>query len=108
MVVGASIAGKDRSKGLMAGLRGAPVGGHDVSVWHPKRLSGSGESSAESQAAQASVEGKPNELAERAGERGDKGDVAESDAKSVPKSSVLKTDTGEKSGSVCFFLRVSR
>jgi hypothetical protein len=95
-------AGKERSMGLMDGLNEAFDGGHEANVWHPKRLPGSGESSAASQFAHTSVVGKPNELAERAGDSGDKGDAAESDAKSVPKSSVSKMETGEKSGYVCF------
>ena len=84
----------------MTGLRDGFDGGHELKGGHPKRLSGSGESS-ESQAVHASVVGKPNELADRAGESGDKGD-AESDVKSAPKSSVSKMDTGEKSEYACF------
>jgi len=91
--------GMVRSKGLMTGLEEFD-GEHEANAWHSKSFSGSGESSTESQAAQASVVGKPNELAERAGERGDKGETAESDAKSVLKSSVSKKDAGEKSGYV--------
>ena len=88
----------------MAGLReGSEVdGGHKAKGWQAKRVSGSGESSAASQAVQPSVVGKPNELAESAGESGDRGEAAESEVKSVPKSSVSKMDTGEKSGYVCF------
>jgi hypothetical protein len=41
--------------------------------------------------------GRPNELAERAGERGDKGELAESEVKPAAKSSVPKSDTCEKS-----------
>jgi hypothetical protein len=94
--------GTVRSKGLMTGLEVEFDGEHEANAWHSKSFSGSGESSAKSQAVHASVAGKPNELAERAGERGDKGETAESDAKSVPKSSVSKKDMGEKSGYVCF------
>lgn len=94
-------AGRARSMGLMTGLREGFDGGHELKGGHPKRFSGSGESSAESQAVHASVVGKPKELAERAGESGDKGE-AESDVKSAPKSSVSKMDTGEKSEYVCF------
>jgi len=89
-------AGTERSKGLIAGLSGTIDGGHALIVSHPKRFSGSGESSALSQAAHESVVGYPNELAESAGDSGDKGE-AESDVKSAPKSSVSKTETGEKS-----------
>ncbi len=72
---------------LMAGLReGFDVdGGHEAKGWQAKRLSGSGESSAASQAAQASGVGKPSELAESVGESGDRGEAAESEVKSVPK-----------------------
>jgi hypothetical protein len=93
-------AGRARSRGLMTGLRDGFDGGHELKGGHPKRLSGSGESS-ESQAVHASVVGKPKELADRAGESGDSGD-AESDVKSTPKSSVSKMDSGEKSEYVCF------
>ncbi len=87
----------------MAGLRQGfeADGGHEAKGWQAKRFSGSGESSAVSQAVQASVVGKPNELAESAGESGDRGEAAESEVKSVPKSSVSKMDTGENSGYVC-------
>jgi hypothetical protein len=95
-------AGTVRLIGLIAGLKGAFDGGHEANVWHSKRLSGSEESSAASQFAHMSVVGKPNELVERAGDSGEIGDAAESDAKSVPKSSVSKMDTGERSGNVCF------
>jgi hypothetical protein len=81
--------------GLMAGLKG--FDGHEMTLGHPKRFSGSGESSVASQDVQASVAGKPNELAESAGEHGDRGEAAESDVKSVAKSSLSKMDTGEKS-----------
>lgn len=91
-----------RSKGLITGFKLAFGGEHEPRVWHTKSFSGSGENWTESQAVHASVVGKLNELAERAGERGDKGEVAESVARSVSKSSVSKKASGEKSGYVCF------
>jgi hypothetical protein len=87
--------GTVRSKGLMAGLEVGFDGEHEANVWHSKSFSGSGESATESQAVHASVVGKPNELAERAGESGDEGEAAEPDEKSAPKSSVSKKDIGE-------------
>jgi hypothetical protein len=80
--------------GLRAGFDVGHAAGKDVGA--PNRLSGSGDSSAASQAVQASVAGKPKELAERVGESGEIGEAAESEVKSVPKSSVSKR-TGEKS-----------
>ncbi len=80
--------------GLMDGFDVGQAAGNDVGA--PNKLSGSGDSSAASHIVQASVAGKPKELAERAGESGDSGDAAESEVKSVPKSSVSKR-TGEKS-----------
>jgi hypothetical protein len=94
--------GTVRSKGLITGPELAFGGEHELDVWHSKSFSGSGENSTESQAVQASVVGKPNELAEWAGEGGDKGEAVESDVKSVSKSSLSKKDSGEKSGYVCF------
>ena len=96
------VAGAARSRGLMAGLEEGFAGGHEANSWHAKRFSASGESSTESQAVHASVVGKPKEEAESAGDSGDKGEAAESDVKSVPKSSVSKKDAEEKSGYVCF------
>lgn len=87
--------------GLIAGLKGFDDG-HEVTLGHAKRFSGSGESSAVSQDVQVSVVGKPNELVDSAGEHGDRGEAAESDVKSVAKSSLSKIDTGEKSEYVCF------
>ena len=87
-----------RSKGLITGLELAFGGEHEANVGRSKSFSGSGENSSESQAVHASVAGKLNELlAERAGESGDNGEAAESDAKSVPKSSVSKKVAGGKS-----------
>jgi hypothetical protein len=92
--------GTVRSEGLIPGLELSFGGEHEPNVWHPKSFSGSGENSTESQAVQASVVGKPNELAEWAGERGDKGEAVASDVKSVSNSSLSKKDSGEKSGYV--------
>lgn len=93
--------GTVRSMGLIAGLRAGLGGAAVVSSSHPKRFAGSSSvtRSADSQADQASVVvGKPNEVAERAGDSGDRGDAAESEVRSsVPRSSVSKMDTGEKS-----------
>ena len=62
-----------------------------------KRTSGSGECSMGSQWVQSSVVGKPQELAERPGDTGE-GEPAESDVRSVPKSSKgLKREIGENS-----------
>lgn len=78
-----------RSLGLMTGLISGWLGGQ------AKRFSGSGDIS-ESQEVQLSVAGKPNELAERAGESGDDGE-AELDVKSAAAKSSVSKRTGEKS-----------
>jgi len=80
-----------RPSGFMVGLNGALGGGHGANVSRPKSFSGPGESSAVSQEVHASVVGKPNELAERVGESGDRGEDVDSDVKSTPKSSVSNT-----------------
>lgn len=87
---------------MMVELDSRLDGGQGEKGWVAKRLSGAGEErSAVSQDRQASaaVACKPNELlAESAGESGDGGEAAESDAKSVQKASVSKRESGEKSG----------
>ena len=99
-----SLVGMESSSGLIAGLRGfcehwviaSKVEGQ------ANRFSGSGESSVLSHEFQLSVVAKPNELADRAGDSGDRGEAAESEVKSVPKSSgCSKTEIGEKSYVCC-------